>query len=157
MVRLLHSPKNNRESEFARLKVANQVSAQTGLFERSDFNVMAAANGLFIFSHFYIYVDICHKQNVWSKEFMSRNVRKRTFGHVHPAKIQISLRIGAVWSESSLSGFWIANDATLIHADNEDPDQTARMRRLIWVIAGRTSFIVVFCLALVFDNIINPN
>ena len=33
---------------------------------------------------------------------MSRNVRKRTFEHVRPAKIQISLRIRAVWSESSL-------------------------------------------------------
>ena len=29
-------------------------------------------------------------------KYMSRNVRKRTFGHVRPAKIQISLRIGAV-------------------------------------------------------------
>ena len=32
----------------------------------------------------------------------SRNVRKRTFGHVCPAKIHISLRIRTVWSESSL-------------------------------------------------------
>ena len=37
------------------------------------------------------------------KKRMSRNVRKRTFGHVRPAKIQISLRIRAVWSESSLA------------------------------------------------------
>ena len=32
----------------------------------------------------------------------SHNIRKRTFGHMRPAKIQISLRIRAVWSESSL-------------------------------------------------------
>ena len=34
------------------------------------------------------------------------NVSKRTFGHVRPAKIQISLRIRLVWSESSLGAFW---------------------------------------------------
>ena len=33
----------------------------------------------------------------------SRNVRKRTTWHVHPSNTQISLRICAVWSESSLS------------------------------------------------------
>ena len=37
---------------------------------------------------------------------MSRNVRKRTFKNVRPAKIQIRLRIRAVWSESSLGAFW---------------------------------------------------
>ena len=42
---------------------------------------------------------------------MSRKVRKRTFGHVRPAKIQISLRIRAVWSESSRGTFWIHMDA----------------------------------------------
>ena len=34
---------------------------------------------------------------------------KRTFGHVCLAKIQITLRIRAVWSESWLGAFWIAN------------------------------------------------
>ena len=42
---------------------------------------------------------------------MGCNVRKRTFGHVRPAMIQISLRIRAVWSESSLGIFWIAKGA----------------------------------------------
>ena len=37
--------------------------------------------------------------------FMSRNVRKRTFWHVRPTKTQISLRIRAVWLESSLSAW----------------------------------------------------
>ena len=30
-----------------------------------------------------------------------------------------------------LGAFWIANDAKVLHADNEGSDQTARMRRLI--------------------------
>ena len=36
---------------------------------------------------------------------MIRNVKKkkRIFGHVRPAKIQINLRIRTVWSETSLS------------------------------------------------------
>ena len=70
--------------------------------------------------------------------YMSRNVQKRTLVHVRPAKIQISLRIRAVWSESSLGVFWIAKDANFLHADHEDSDQTARMRRLIWVFFVRT-------------------
>ena len=49
------------------------------------------------------------------------------------AKIQISLRIRAVWSESSTGAFWIAKDAKVLHADNEDSDHAARMRTLIWV------------------------
>ena len=40
--------------------------------------------------------------------------------------MQISLRICA------------AKDPACIHADNEYSDQTARMRRLIWVFGGRT-------------------
>ena len=53
------------------------------------------------------------------------------------AKIQISLRIRAVWSESSLGAFWIAEDTKFLHADKEYSDQTARMRRLIWVFFGQ--------------------
>ena len=33
-------------------------------------------------------------------------------------------------------GIVIAKDATFLHADNEDSDQTVRMRRLIWVSVG---------------------
>ena len=36
---------------------------------------------------------------------MSRYVRERSFSHVLPTKTQISLRIRAVWSESSLSAW----------------------------------------------------
>ena len=43
--------------------------------------------------------------------YMDLPVRKCTFGHVHPAKIQTSLCIGAVGSESSLATFWIPTDS----------------------------------------------
>ena len=41
---------------------------------------------------------------------MTCNIRKHTFRYVLPM-IQISLCIHAVWSESSISTFWIAKDA----------------------------------------------
>ena len=44
----------------------------------------------------------------------------------------------AVWSESSLGAFRIAKDVKFLHADNDGSDQTARMRRVIWVFTGRT-------------------
>ena len=50
---------------------------------------------------------------------------KRTFGLERPAKIQIRLRIRAVWSESSLDAFWIAKDAKFLHAATKT-DQTAQ-------------------------------
>ena len=51
---------------------------------------------------------------------LSHNVRRRTFGHVRLAKIQISLRICAFWPDSSLSAFLIAKNALFLHVDNED-------------------------------------
>ena len=78
-------------------------------------------------------------QNMPEKNpFRGARIRQRTFGHVRKAKIRISLRIRAVWSESSLGAFWVAKDTTFLHADNEDSDQAARMRRLIWVFVRRT-------------------
>ena len=53
------------------------------------------------------------------------------------AKIQISLCIRTVWSESSLGARWIVKVAKFLHAATKT-DQTARMRRLILVFAGRT-------------------
>ena len=55
---------------------------------------------------------------------------------VPPAKTRISLGICPVWSESSLCAQWVAKDPTFLHADSEDSDQTWRMPRLIWVLAG---------------------
>ena len=56
---------------------------------------------------------------------MLRKVRKHTFGTVNQAKIQISLHIHTVWSESSLAAFWKAKDAKF-QADMKISDQTAR-------------------------------
>ena len=56
---------------------------------------------------------------------------------VRPAKTQISLGIGPVWPESSLCAQLVAKDPTLLHADNEDYDQTWQM---IWVFIGHTLF-----------------
>ena len=55
-------------------------------------------------------------------ENMSLNLKKRTFRSVCPAKIQISLRIRAVWSESSLGAFWIAKAVKCLREDNEWSD-----------------------------------
>ena len=71
-------------------------------------------------------------------------MRQRTYGHKSPAKIQISLRSRAVWSESSLDAVWIAKDVKFLHAENEDTDQTAQMRRLFRVFLRRTCQKVCF-------------
>ena len=49
---------------------------------------------------------------------MSRNARKRIFGQVYPAKIQIILSTHAVRSESSLGAFQKSKYAMFLHADN---------------------------------------
>ena len=43
-----------------------------------------------------------------NKKNMIHNVRKYNFGHVHPAKIQISLRIRTAWSEP-VTGYTLDN------------------------------------------------
>ena len=78
----------------------------------------------------------CKNVLMWIQ--LSRNVRKCIFGHMRPAKILISLRIREVWSESSLGAFWVAKAAKFLHADNEDSDQIAQRRSLIWVFVGHT-------------------
>ena len=62
---------------------------------------------------------------------------------VRPAKTQISLGIRLVWSESSLCTQWVAKDPSFLHAGCEDSDQTGRMPRLIWVLAGHTITLLV--------------
>ena len=77
--------------------------------------------------------------------------RQETYlGYVRQAKIQISLRIRAVWSEYSLSALWMAKNAKFLHADIISSGQTLRMRRLIWVFDWRTCKEVRF-LTLRFD------
>ena len=52
---------------------------------------------------------------------------------VCPAKTQISLGIRPVWSESWLSTWRNLGSLATQWAHSEDPDQTGRMPRLIWV------------------------
>ena len=62
---------------------------------------------------------------------------------VRQAKIQISLGIRPVWSESLLSA-WRKLGSLAIHwANSEDSDQTGWMPRLIWVLAGHTVILLV--------------
>ena len=46
---------------------------------------------------------------------------------VRPSKTQISLGIGPVCSESSMSTQWVAKDPRFLHAFSEDSDQTGQM------------------------------
>ena len=69
---------------------------------------------------------------------------KRAFWHVRRTKTQISLRIRTVRSESSLSAWRNLASLAIQNAPSEDSDQTARMRRLIWIFAGRTCPMVRF-------------
>ena len=62
--------------------------------------------------------------------------------HVREAKTQISLRTRADWSESSLSAWRRFGLLTIHIVPREDFYQTSRMRRLIWVFAGRTCNLV---------------
>ena len=63
---------------------------------------------------------------------------------MRPAKIQVGLRICAVWSEPLLGACLVTKDGKFLHADNEDSDPTARMRRRIWVFVGRPFQMVRF-------------
>ena len=58
-----------------------------------------------------------------------------------PAKTQLSL---CIWSESSFCALWVALDQRCLHANSKDYDQTARIRMLVLVFAGRTCHFVCF-------------
>ena len=45
--------------------------------------------------------------------------------------------------KSLLCTQWVAKDPRFLHADSEDSDQTGRMPRLNWVLAGRTLILSV--------------
>ena len=62
---------------------------------------------------------------------------------VRLANTQISLGIGQVWSESLLSAWRNTGFSTTHWAHSEDPYQTGRMLRLIWVFAGRAVILLV--------------
>ena len=86
----------------------------------------------------------CHNQNPQQITFqwgIQNTVPTKWF--VHPAKTQISLGIGPVWSESSLSAWRKLGSLATHWVHNEDSDQTGRMPRLIRVFAGRTVILLV--------------
>ena len=56
---------------------------------------------------------------------------------VRPVKIQSSLGIPPVWSESLLCAQWVAKNPSFLHTDSKDSDQTGQMPRLIWVFTRR--------------------
>ena len=68
---------------------------------------------------------------------MSQSLRKHTFRHMRPTKIQISLRIRTVCAEYSLSSRRNFAYLAIQGTPCEVSDQTARMRRLIWIFARR--------------------
>ena len=69
---------------------------------------------------------------------MTRNVWKSTFRHMRPTKTQISPRRRTVWSELSIFAWRNFASLAVKNRPSEDSDQTARMRRLIRIFAGRT-------------------
>ena len=88
------------------------------------------------------------KKKKKKKIHMSRNVRKRTFGHVRPVTIQIRLSVRAVWSVSSLDAYWIPKDSTFLHVNNEDwsefiDAQTNLSLRWAHMLEGTFSHVVV--------------
>ena len=62
--------------------------------------------------------------------------QKSTYVHMRPAKVQISLRIRAVWSNCLLGKIRIGKDAKFLNGYNEDSDQTTQMHWLIWFFIG---------------------
>ena len=72
-----------------------------------------------------------------SHPYRSR-ARKCILGHVRPAKTQISLRIRAVWSESSLSARRNLGSVAILKGSNEGYALTALMRRLTKSLDGPT-------------------
>ena len=62
-------------------------------------------------------------------------MKKRTVCHMHPMKTQITLRIRTGWSVF-IFAWW--NLHPWLSKMRQDSDQTARMRKLIWIFAGRT-------------------
>ena len=86
---------------------------------------------------------------------MSQNIGKHTFGLVHSAKIQISLHICTVWSESLLSVGRNFASLAIQNLPSEDSDQPVHMRRLIWIFTGPTCptvhFLMLWHILLIFQ------
>ena len=80
----------------------------------------------------------CYKFLLYMK---SRNAKKRSFWHFEMCTQQRDSDQTA-HSRSLIRIFTVRiridKGAKFLHADNEDSEQAARMRRLIWVFVGRT-------------------
>ena len=87
-----------------------------------------------------------YQQVVKGTSIIYQRMTKPTKWFVRPAKAQISLGNRPVWSESSLSSWRKLGSLASHGAHSEDSDQTGRMPRLIWVLAGRTCHFVGFVL-----------
>ena len=74
---------------------------------------------------------------------MSRFVTKPTKWLCAQRRLR-SAWASALSDQSLLCAQWEAKDPGFLHADSEDSDQTGRMPRLIWVLAGRTCHFVGF-------------
>ena len=86
---------------------------------------------------------IYYRSHRLTKTCLNHLMSKPTKWHVRPAKPQISLGIRPVWSEFSLSAWRNIWSLAIRWTHSEDPDQTGRMPRLIWVFAGRTLNLLV--------------
>ena len=71
--------------------------------------------------------------------YKGHNMRKHTFLHESPTNTQISVCIRTVWSQSSFPAWRNFSSLAIQIAPNEDSDQTARMRSLIWIFTGHMS------------------
>ena len=60
-----------------------------------------------------------------------------------------------VWSKSSLCAQSVAEKPSFLHEDSEDSDQTARMPRLIWVLAGRTAIVLGLSFRGLYDEFVS--
>ena len=63
-----------------------------------------------------------------NEDRLGPNTRKCTFGHERQAETQISLRIRAVWSESSMDALWVAKVSS---GGQQEPDAQADLS-LFW-------------------------
>ena len=89
------------------------------------------AGGLFQCLNACMYITEMYLRHTYSKHYLILRsaqllrihwtaTSKKVFGVVRPAKIQLSLHIRAIWSESSQQIFWIAKGAKFLHTDNVD-------------------------------------
>ena len=67
---------------------------------------------------------------------MSPNVGKRNLRTYVPSKNSINPRIRRTYLKASSEHFGQPMMQNFLHADNEDPDRTERMRRLTGVVIG---------------------